>query len=245
MGAFDKFVNRVLDIREKRPATDVPDIVDEPVPSGSDEIASEETPVADAGSQSEPTEPGEAEEPSDAPSDPYGDSVGIQVGNDGEATAVYDMDARSGMAAKHVDEAGGSPDDVSKEPEAVVAFREDSGIEPIGLDFPFEAAGAIGEMLGKWHLRLVYDHGMPAGDDEPIVELYDGETGEFVSDYWVSTFCDDSEENEGRGLACKGAVIRFRIAYDDLVAMQGRIRPFPVVDEWYTAHEGDMPDHSV
>ena len=251
MGALDKFVNRVFDIREKRPAADAPDAVDEPSPSGGEGVAIEETPAAAAEVQPEPVESAKAEDSSDAPSDPYGNFVGIRVGDDGEEIAVYDMEARSGMAVVYVDaertapEEGGSPDDASKEPEAAVAFREDGGVEPLGLDFPFEATGATGEMLGKWHLRLVYDHGMPSGDDEPIVELYDGETGEFVSDYWVSTFCDDSEENEGQGLACKGAVKRFRIAYDDLVAMQGRIRPFPAVAEWYSAHEGDMPDHSI
>lgn len=128
---------------------------------------------------------------------------------------------------------------------ASVTFRASDDIEPLGFDAPFEASHATGEMLASWHLRLVFDHGMPEGDDEPIVELYDGESGEFVSDYWVSTFCDDSDEREGQGLACKGAVKRFRIAYDDLVGMQGLVRPLPVVEEWYAAHEDDMPDHNI
>lgn len=126
-----------------------------------------------------------------------------------------------------------------------VSFRDGENIEPIGFDAPFVAEHATGEMLTDWHIRLVYDHDMPDGDDEPIVELYDGETGEFVSDYWVSTFCDNSDEREGQGLACKGAVKRFRIMYDDLVGMQGLVRPVEAVEEWYVAHEGDMPDHDI
>ena len=142
-----------------------------------------------------------------------------------------------------------SGDSESNEPDdtdgPAVSFRDGDNIEPLGFDAPFKAEHAVGEMLTDWHLRLVYDHDMPEGDDEPIVELYDAETGEFVSDYWVSTFCDNSEEREGQGLACKGAVKRFRIMYEDLVGMQGMAKGFAPVVEWFDAHEGDMPNHDI
>lgn len=135
--------------------------------------------------------------------------------------------------------------DVADDDIPAVTFRAGEAIEPIGFDAPFHAANATGEMIVDWHLRLVYDHDMPDGDDEPIVELYDVERDEFVSDYWVSTFCDDSDENEGQGLACKGADKRYRIMYDDLVAMQEMVRPVKAVDDWYAAHIDDMPDHNI
>lgn len=135
--------------------------------------------------------------------------------------------------------------DVADDDIPAVTFRAGDAIEPIGFDAPFVAEHATGEMLTAWHIRLVYDHDMPSGDDEPIVELYDGETGEFVSDYWVSTFCDNSEDREGQGLACRGAEKRFRIMYDDLVGMQELVRPVAAVEAWYEVHKDDMPDHSI
>lgn len=136
-------------------------------------------------------------------------------------------------------------EDASPETMVTVTFRDGENIEPLGFDAPFKAEHAVGEMMTDWHLRLVYDHDMPSGDDEPIVELYDGETGDFVSDYWVSQFCDNSDEREGQGLACKGAEKRFRIMYEDLVGMQELVRPVDGVSAWYVAHEGDMPDHDI
>lgn len=200
-----------------------------------------------AGASTEPDGTSEPEEGGEASTDGQTDDEtdetfpdeGVMTDAQAEVLlgSVMDSQMDKGVSAEAPDVAD---DDIP-----AVTFRAGEAIEPIGFDAPFEAKHAAGEMLVPWHIRLVYDHDMPSGDDEPIVELYDGETGEFVSDYWVSTFCDNSEEREGQGLACRGAEKRFRIMYDDLVGMQGLIRPVAAVEAWYEAHKDDMPDHSV
>ena len=122
-------------------------------------------------------------------------------------------------------------------------LRNDPRIEPLCEAQEFACSAAAGGMLGSWLLRAVVDGSLDPVDGEPSVELYDGEDGSFVADYWVSRFCDNSGEREGQGLACRGAEKRYRIAYDDLVGMQGLMLAVPGVGGWLAAHEGNMPDH--
>lgn len=225
--------------------TDTEDVIESSDVTGTTDV----TDVADASDAPEEAEGAAAEE------DALSDDTNADE-KDGDATdAGIDVDDE----ASEVDSGAQDPDDVSDadmtseeetsdgttgeddgEEATEIAFRSDDDIRPVGVSFPFKAEHAVGEMLTDWHLRLVY-----VQTDEPIVELYDGETGEFVSDYWVSQFCDDSKENEGQGLACRGAQKRFRIAYDDLIGMQSLVRPVSAVAEWYEGHEGNLPSHDV
>lgn len=127
-----------------------------------------------------------------------------------------------------------------------IALRTGEEIVPLGFRCAVTAEAATEPMLAKWFLRAINETDMPNYADEPIIELYDGETGEFVSSYWVSQICDESEENAGMGLACKGgADKRYRIAYDDLVRIKELIKADGVIAQWLADHEGDMPDHNI
>lgn len=170
-------------------------------------------------------------------------------GTSNEAAEVIPPDSTANIVIHEavLETTGEQAEEVAAAVEQTVAptLRVGDSIVPLGLNEDFEANCAEGDMLGRWHVRVVNETDMPDYPDEPIVELYDGETGEFVSTYWVSMFCDNSGEREGQGLACRGADRRYRIAYDDLVCMQEVVMGCDAVAEWMAAHEGDMPDHSV